>query len=225
MRLSDCFIELIAYVSYFLRGLGQHQPPFEKVKGDVQSLLSQSDSCVQKGFFSEEDYDQARFAICAWADESILNSPWEEKSRWLGEQLQRIYYRTTDAGEEFFERLNRLALHQREVREVYYLCLAMGFTGRYCHEGDNYLLEQLRTSNLKLLMGSSMGLPSLERGELFPEAYPVESVEGGVDKKRFRFSPFTAAALGGPILLFSVLFLIYRFVLNGIGADLLNRIP
>jgi len=225
MRLSDCFIELIAYVSYFLKGLGQNQPPFEKVKGDVQRLLSQSDECVQKGFFSQEDYDQARFAICAWADESILNSPWEEKSRWLGEQLQRLYYRTSDAGEEFFERLNRLAPHQREVREVYYLCLAMGFTGRYCHEGDDYLLEQLRTSNLKLLMGSSMGLPSLERGELFPEAYPVESVEAGVDKKRFRFSPFTAAALGGPILLFSVLLLIYRFVLNGIGADLLNRIP
>jgi len=225
MRLSDCFIELIAYVSYFLKGLGQNQLPFEKVKGDVQGLLSQSEECVQKGFFSQEDYDQARFAICAWADESILNSSWEEKSRWLGEQLQRVYYQTTDAGEEFFERLNRLAPHQMEVREVYYLCLAMGFTGRYCHEGDEYLLEQLKTSNLKLLMGSSMGLPSLDRGDLFPEAYPVVPAESGNRQEKFRLSPYTAAALGGPILLFSVLFLIYRFVLNGIGGDLLSRIP
>lgn len=225
MRLSDCFVELIAYVAYFLKSLAQTQPPFEKVKADVQRLLSKSEECLPKGVFSQEDYDQARFAICAWADESILNSPWQEKSRWLGEQLQRLYYQTTDAGEEFFERMNRLAPHQREVREVYYLCLAMGFTGRYCHEGDDYLLEQLKTSNLKLLMGSSVGLPSLERGELFPEAYPVESVESGVRQKRFRFSPFTLATLGGPILLFSVLFLIYRFVLNGIGVDLLSRIP
>jgi type VI secretion system protein ImpK len=225
MRLSDCFVELIAYVAYFLESLQQNQPPFEKVKGDVQRLVSKSEEYVPKGFFSQEDYDQARFAICAWADESILNSSWEEKSKWLGEQLQRLYYQTTDAGEEFFERLNRLAPHQREVREVYYLCLAMGFTGRYCHDGDDYLLEQLKTSNLKLLMGSSVGLPSLERGELFPEAYPVESVESDVRQKRFQFSPFTLAALGGPILLFSVLFLIYRFVLNGIGVDLLSRIP
>jgi type VI secretion system protein ImpK len=225
MRLSDCFVELIAYVAYFLEGLQQNQPPFEKVKGDVQRLVAKSEECVPKGSISQEDYDQARFAIWAWADESILNSSWEEKSKWLGEQLQRLYFQTTDAGEEFFERLNRLSPHQREVREVYYLCLAMGFTGRYCHEGDDYLLEQLKTSNLKLLSGSSVGLPSLERGELFPEAYPVEPVESDVRRKRFQFSPFTLAALGGPILLFSVLFLIYRFVLNGIGVDLLSRIP
>ncbi|MEE9612320.1 MAG: DotU family type IV/VI secretion system protein, partial [Desulfatiglandales bacterium] len=156
MRLSDCFVELIAYVAYFLKSLAQTQPPFEKVKADVQRLLSKSEECLPKGVFSQEDYDQARFAICAWADESILNSSWQEKSRWMGEQLQRLYYQTTDAGEEFFERMNRLAPHQREVREVYYLCLAMGFTGRYCHEGDDYLLEQLKTSNLKLLMGSSV---------------------------------------------------------------------
>jgi type VI secretion system protein ImpK len=175
MRLTDCFIELIAYAAYFLKTVAKRQPPFDQVKADIQRLISKSQESLNNGAFSQEDYDLARFAIFAWIDEAILNSSWKEKHLWQGEQLQRFYYQTADAGEIFFERLNTLGPHQRDVREIYYLCLAIGFMGRYCHEGDEYLLEQLKTSNLKLLTGSSVGLPSLEKGELFPEAYPVES--------------------------------------------------
>ena len=172
MHLTDCFVELVAYVVYFRKTASMKQPQYEQVKADVMRLLSQSEQCVEKGTFAREDYDQARFAVCAWVDEIILSSTWDQKGKWQREQLQRIYFNTTEAGEEVFERLNNLGLHQREVREVYYLCLALGFKGRYCKQGDDFLLEQLKTSNLKFLMGSSVGLPSLERSDLFPESYP-----------------------------------------------------
>ncbi|MEA1899607.1 MAG: DotU family type IV/VI secretion system protein [Thermodesulfobacteriota bacterium] len=223
MRLTDCFIELVAYAAYFLKTVAKRQPPFDQVKADIQRLISKSQESLNNGAFSQEDYDLARFAIFAWIDEAILNSSWKEKHLWQGEQLQRFYYQTADAGEIFFERLNTLGPHQRDVREVYYLCLAIGFMGRYCHEGDEYLLEQLKTSNLKLLTGSSVGLPSLEKGELFPEAYPVESSEVISLKGEKRFSTFTLLCLGTPVLLYSVLYLIYRFILNNIGESLLSK--
>lgn len=225
MHLTDCFIDLVAYVTYFLKTVAMKQPPYEQVKADVLRLLNQSETAFRRGLVSQEDYDQARFAICAWVDEAILNSSWNQKGQWQREQLQRIYYQTTDAGEEFFEKLNTLGLHQREVREVYYLCLALGFMGRYCNKGDEYLLEQLKTSNLKLLLGSSMGLPSLERTELFPEAQPIESYEVGPRKQGFRFSLFTGICLIGPIVLFGLLFLIYQFSLSGIGENFLRTVP
>jgi type VI secretion system protein ImpK len=225
MRLTDCFTEVVTYVAYFLKTVATRQPPFDQVKTDIQRLISESEDCLKDGAFLQEDYEQARFAICAWVDEAILSSLWEEKGRWQGEQLQRLYYHTADAGEIFFERLNALGPHQRDVREVYYLCLALGFIGRYCHEGDEYLLEQLKTSNLKVLTGSSVGLPSLERGELFPEAYPVESDEIGPKKAKLRFSAFALVCLGVPVALYSVLFLIYHFVLNNIGENLLSTVP
>jgi type VI secretion system protein ImpK len=221
VRLTDCFIELVAYVAYFLKTVATRQPPFDQVKGNVQRLISGSEDYLINGAFSQEDYDLARFAICAWVDEAILSSSWNEKGRWQGEQLQRLYYQTTDAGEIFFERLNEIGHHQRDVREIYYLCLTLGFTGRYCHKGDEYLLEQLKTSNLKLLTGSSMGLPSLERGELFPEAYPAEAGEVGPQKGKFRFSTFTIACLCAPVALYAVLFLIYCFVLSNVGEGVL----
>lgn len=225
MHLTDTFMELVAYVVYFVKTAGVKHPPYEQVKADILRLLGQSEIVVKRGLFSQEDYDLARFMICAWIDEAILNSDWNQKSQWQREQLQRLYYHTLEAGEEAFERLNRLGLHQREVREVYYLCLALGFKGRFHHPGDEYLLEQVKTSNLKLLLGSSVGLPSLERAELFPEAHPIEAVEIGPQKERFRFSPFTLACLIGPVLLFGLLFFIYRFALSGVGETLLKAVP
>ena len=222
MRLTDCFMELVAYVAYFLRTAATKQPPFDQVKVDIQRLMSESEDRFRQGSFSQEDYDLARFAICAWVDEAILSSLWNEKGRWQGEQLQRLYYQTADAGEIFFERLNAIGLHQRDVREIYYLCLAMGFMGRYCHEGDDYLLGQVKTSNLKLLTGSSVGLSSLDRTELFPEGYPVDTGEADAQKGKFRLSGFTLLCLGAPIGLFIVLFIIYHFILSNVGETILK---
>lgn len=221
MHLTDYFVELITYVVYFQRTVAKKQPNYEKVKADILRLLTKSEDCLKNELFTREDYDHARFVICAWIDEVMLNSSWVHKNLWQKEQLQRIYYHTAGAGEEVFERLNNLGLHQREVREVYYFCLALGFTGRYCQKGDEYLLEQLKTSNLKLLMGSSVGIPSLERAELFPEAYPVETVGDAPKKQRFRFPIFTIASIAGSVFFFGLLLLIYRFVLSSIGNNIL----
>jgi type VI secretion system protein ImpK len=224
MHLSDCFIELFAYVTYFLKTVEAKQPSYDKVQGDIRRLMTESEKHVEAGLCSRDDYDLSRFAVCAWVDEAILRSPWERKHLWLKEQLQRFYYNTTDAGEEFFERLGSIGLHQREVREVYYLCLSLGFTGRYCHAGDEYQLEQVKTANLKLLLGSSVGLPSLERSDLFPEAYPAGAVEGGGKGRRFSFNLVTLLCLAGPVFLFGVLYLVYRFTLSGVGDNFLRTV-
>jgi len=217
-------MELVAYVAYFKKTVNTKQPPFEQVKADVTRLLTQSENCLRKGLYPQDEFDQARFAVCAWVDEVVLGSAWTHKGLWQRELLQRIYYNTAEAGEEFFERLNNVGLHQRDVREVYYLCLALGFMGRYGRKGDEFLLEQLKASNLKLLAGSSVGVPSLERTDLFPEAYSAAPVDMGPQKQKFRFSLFNIIMLAAPIVLFGLLFIIYRFSLSGIGENFLNTL-
>ncbi|MCC6544586.1 MAG: DotU family type IV/VI secretion system protein [Nitrospirae bacterium] len=225
MHLTDCFMDIVAYVVYFQKSAQIKQPPYEQVKADITRLLSESEQCIQKGSYSQEDYNQAKFMICAWVDETILASNWNQKNNWQKEQLQRIYYNTTGAGEEVFERLNNLGLHQREVREVYYLCLTLGFKGRYCKEGDDFLLEQLKVSNLKFLMGSSVGLLSLDRGDLFPEAYPQQAAEITPQKQKFNFSLLTISGIAAPVILFGLLFLIYHFTLSGVSENIIKAVP
>lgn len=215
-------MELIAYVVYFQKNVASRQPPFEQVKADILRLVSQSDALVKKGVFPQDEYDQARFAVCAWVDEMLLASAWQHKNLWQREQLQRIYYNTTEAGEEVFERLNRLGLHQRDVREIYYLCLALGFKGRFIHQGDEFLLDQVKASNLKLLLGSSMGVPSLEKAELFPGAYPLHTPEIIPSRQRFRFSMVTLAVIIGPVVIFTLLYLIYWLFLKSIAGKILH---
>jgi type VI secretion system protein ImpK len=225
MRIADCFMELLAYVAYFLKAVKERQPAFEQVKADIDRLVSQTDACLQEKGTSKEDFDHARFAVFAWIDEVILNSAWNGKDQWQMQQLQRAYYQTTDAGEIFFKRLNTLGPHQNHVREVYYLCLAMGFTGRYIHEGDDFLLEQLKTSNLKVLMGSSIGLPTLDKGQLFAQAYPQQIDQPELPQQRKGFSPIHLVGIAFPVVLYAALFFIYRFILNNIGENLLSLVP
>ena len=219
MRLTDCFMPLVAYVATFQQHAATSQPPYEQVKGDIQRLLSESEAQSKQGTFSAEEYDQARFMVCAWVDEAVLSSAWPHRGAWQREQLQRIYYNTTDAGEEAFDRLNGLGLERREVREVYYLCLALGFKGRFINQGDDFLLDQLKQSNLKVLLGGSAGIPALEHMELFPEAIPTKSAGLAPQRSGFRFSLVTISALLGPLLLFGVLYLVYRFTLNGVAEN------
>jgi type VI secretion system protein ImpK len=219
MRLSDCYMELVAYVAYFLKSATKKQQPFEQVRSRVEGMLSAAYNEAVEAF-GGEDADLARFAVCAWIDEAILSSGWNEKPAWQKEPLQLKYYQTLAAGENFFEKLNALGPQNNDAREVYYLCLAMGFMGRYCKEGDKFLLDQLKTSNLKVLMGSSAGIPTLKKTQLFPEAYPPS---GNVPVKlgsTMGTGLINIIIVAIPVALFGLLYGIYYFVLNNIASTL-----
>jgi type VI secretion system protein ImpK len=220
MRLTDLFMEVIAYVAYFNRSVAVKQPACEQVQADIMRMMADIEKRAQRSDVAPDEFDLARFAVVAWVDETLLSSVWQHKEAWQRKSLQRIYYQTADAGEIFFERLNMIGPHQRDVREVYYLCLAMGFKGRYIHQGDDYLLDQLKTSNLKVLAGTSVGIPNLEKGDLFPEAYPKSSQTLGAPRSGKRLPIFTLVCFGVPVVLFIGLFFIYTFILNHIGDSL-----
>jgi type VI secretion system protein ImpK len=98
----------------------------------------------------------------------------------------------------------------------------MGFKGRYCHAGDQFLIDQLKTSNLKVLTGSSVGIPSLDKGDLFPEAYPADTEIPSAKTSGNRISKFVLLSLVFPILLFLGLYVVYAFILNNVGESLIG---
>lgn len=210
MRLIDAFMPLIGYLVRMRENVVAMQPSYQQVRGDVRRLLSDSESCARTWKVPPEEYELGRFMVCAWADEALLASEWREKGQWQREQLQRVYFNTTDAGVEVFDKLNALGVGQKDVREVYFVCLSLGFRGRFINPGDEILLEQLRFSNLKLLPP----VPDL----LFPEGFPPAGSQAALAPKPFSFP--LLAALAGPVLLFAVLHLIYRFTLGSVADRL-----
>lgn len=220
MRLTDCFMDIIAYVAYFLKSADARQPSYDQVRADILSKIAKSESCLENGSVSREDYNLARFAVFAWTDEAIMASSWEGRTQWQREKLQRLYYQTDDAGELFFERMNAMGVHQRDVLEIYYICLGMGFKGQYCGVRDEILLEGLKDQILKILTGSSLDISSPEKRDLFPEAYPGESSKRMSPKPPSILSNFTLICLSAPVVIFGVLFLLYRFFLEERVGDI-----
>lgn len=220
MRLIDCFINIISFVAFLLKSSGTRHSSYDKVRAKIERLIAQSESCTTNEKVSREDYDMARFAVLAWIDEAIMSSSWDGRAQWQREKLQRVYYQTEDAGEIFFDRLNTIGLHKGEVREVFYTCLTLGFTGQYCNPGDEVLLEALKDENLKILTGNSIEASSFEKRELFPEAYHIESMSSKPPKSRGPFSFSILICFIAPLVFLGGLFVLYRVLLRNIGETI-----
>ena len=147
-QVRELFSELFAYVLLFEQTHLQAgaQPPYEQVRRDITTLLEQQKAAAKGQGMLEQDFQDACFAVIAWVDETILKlSTWQHHSTWNAFPLQQEYYQIRTAGEDLFERLERLRPDQREVREVYYLCLGLGFNGQYfLGLEDELKLNQIR---------------------------------------------------------------------------------
>ncbi|MFP5222366.1 MAG: DotU family type IV/VI secretion system protein [Acidobacteriota bacterium] len=107
MRLADCFIEAVTYVLDVARK-PQSFPQFDVVRAKVEELLNSSGRMAKTLGVAASEFQDARFAVCAWMDEMILGSQWEGKALWLHQPLQRTVYNTVNAGDEYFDRLDNL---------------------------------------------------------------------------------------------------------------------
>jgi type VI secretion system protein ImpK len=75
----------------------------------------------------------ARYALCTFLDEAAANTPWGEKV-WAQRSLLVQFHNEAWGGEKFFLLLGKLAerpAQQRDLLELFYLILALGFEGRY----------------------------------------------------------------------------------------------
>jgi type VI secretion system protein ImpK len=89
-----------------------------------------------------EDVSAVKYALAAFVDEMVLSSGWPGREEWADEPLQLLFFDTSLAGAGFFDRLDELRARDGtspEVLEVYYLCLALGFRGKYGVEGAERL--------------------------------------------------------------------------------------
>lgn len=223
--LLDCFVDLFAYAALFKKNCVLTQPPFEQVNGDIRRLMQ---ACAQKMVTAGIDprgFDDARFALCAWIDETIMNSPWQHRAAWQRALLQSEYYNTVNAGAEFYDRMNQLGPDQNDVREIYYLCLGLGFAGRYSVEGDEFLLDQLKKSSLRSLIGQVLEPVSYARGTLCETAYRVPAGEvAAAPTSTGMNAKLKLMLIALPPALVLVLFVIFFFVLNGVVDNFLLNV-
>ena len=140
----------------------------------------------------QEDVQQAKYAICAFIDEMILTSSWALKESWADKPLQLEYFNDFSAGEEFYNKVDQLrGAKKNAVLEVYYLCLALGFRGKYVDLQGMEKKKVLMDTMLREMRGAAPAAPGAVG--LSPSWQPPDAMPGIV--KNFP-AWFVAAACG-----------------------------
>src|SRR5262245_9905366 len=90
--------------------------------------------------YKERQMQDAKFALAAFVDETVLAGGFPLREAWERYPLQLEYFKEALAGNKYFERLEGLIKQgETDLVEIYYLCLLLGFKGKY----SVFLEEQL----------------------------------------------------------------------------------
>ncbi|UCO98902.1 type IVB secretion system protein IcmH/DotU [Metapseudomonas lalkuanensis] len=76
----------------------------------------------------------ARYVLCTVLDEAVVTTVWGNESEWAQMSLLSNFHNETFGGEKFFqllERLSRNPVKHLPMLELMYLCLSLGFEGKY----------------------------------------------------------------------------------------------
>jgi type VI secretion system protein ImpK len=183
----------------------------EALKAAVQEARNRSS-------YSPDDIKMATLAMVGFLDESVLNTRNPMFADWPRKPLQEELFGIHMAGEVFFQNLDKLLSRQdsadlADILEVHYLCLLLGFRGRYSIGGK---------AELNLVMSATADRIRRIRGvspDPFIETAEPEVVRVAEDPwvKRLIF------AAAGCAVLVLVLFVLYKIVLSS-GASSLHGI-
>lgn len=153
-NLAFCFQELLT-VGERLRANRQAVHDAESFRYQIREALKSADNEARKRGYTGEDIQLAIFATVAFLDESILNLRNPIFADWPRRPLQEELFGHHVAGEIFFQHLKQLLARDEsqetaDVLEVYYLCLLLGFAGKYSMTGRGDLKAIMDATGEKL---------------------------------------------------------------------------
>lgn len=160
-----------------------------------------------------------RYCLCSVIDEAVMTSPWGQDSNWSERSLLALFHDETWGGEKFFTILERLMMEPSryvQIIEFLYLCLCLGYEGRYrpMHNGR---------AQLEALIKEVHDVIRKERGPT--DALLTFQAENVVDRSHsMRWQTPIVAVIGTTLLAAMLIYLGFFFYTehytNGIIAEL-----
>ncbi|GJM44549.1 MAG: hypothetical protein DHS20C21_13910 [Gemmatimonadota bacterium] len=177
-----------------------------ELRAKIGEYLDRIDQQGQRVGIPREDLEAAKFPLVAFIDETILNSNWEGRELWRERPLQLDRYGETVAGERFFERLDKLRAQgsaKAELMEIYYLCLALGFEGKYKILGKDKL--RALVEDVRRDLGYSRPLSGKE--PISPHGRRKETSRSSAEEG-FPIARVSAICLGSLVGVFLILYFV-----------------
>lgn len=172
--LMDLCTPVLAYSSVLPRDAGGMHPTYAQFRQEVLASLQKIETEAAESGIDREDAQDAIYALSLFLDEDINTSEWTGKMQWANEPLYAVKLQDPEGGINFFRKLDELGDRRKAVKEVFLVCLALGFRGKYAELEPSQQAAKLGEIRQRVLR-SIHPTPLDNVEELFPEAYePAE---------------------------------------------------
>ena len=168
---------VFSYAALLPRDPDGVHPSYTQYRESVLTALNNVESEAANHGIEAEDAREACYALCFFMDEQVAQSEWREKMQWAAEPLGIMRQQDPEGGVNFFRRLEGFGDRQKDLKEVFLVCLAMGYRGRYAEMEATKQAAEIGDIRQKLVRGIRKA-PLDKQSELFPEGYrqaaPIE---------------------------------------------------
>lgn len=195
-------------------------PSADVLQRRITTLFEQMHRKCREAGFTEEDANEAKYAIAAFADEQIFRSQWPGRNQWMAQPLQLLYFNENTAGEGFFHRMAALQgqPQRSHVLEIFFLCLCLGFQGQYAvrgGEGLGVIVDQV---------ASQLGAASGGGEAISPHGEPREALRG-LMRRELPLVGLSLAFFGLALIVFIVLKLVLASRVSSASSDMYRDNP
>ena len=171
----------------------------EAFRNRIKAALKEITDVAASLSYSRDMVQEANFAVVAFLDEAVLSSQSAGQAQWARKNLQEELFEQRSAGELFFKHLEELRTHHdstqvAEVLEVYYLCLLLGYEGRYASGSKaelHILMDNVRERIERILGRQTDFSPDWK----LPDDPPA-TIAADPFARRLRFAAIAALAFG-----------------------------
>ncbi|MFM2093705.1 MAG: hypothetical protein RIS70_829 [Planctomycetota bacterium] len=178
---SQAVDRVFAHVLDLLDRIGKGQPVVaQEERRKIRLWFDEAEASLGP----TREWQLAKYALVAWVDEVLIESPWQGKNWWVENTMEWELFSTHDAYEQFYVRGNEAAtLSNKDALEVFFICVVLGFRGLYRDPSGAMRAAQLQlpadlaiwTKQTSISIRAGQGRPALsESGEPGSGAAPLD---------------------------------------------------
>jgi len=187
----------------------------EAFRAQMKQALRIAEQEARSGGCSADDVKQVIYAVVAFLDESAQGCGNPAFADWARLPLQAELFHHLLAGEVFFDELQKTLTRSdspqtADLLEVYYLCLLLGFKGRYAAGGDLRSIMAGIQQKILRVRGPSQALSP--RGGIPAEAVRLVQSDPWVRRLAIAAVATSLSALA--------IFLVFKFLLISGASEL-----
>jgi type VI secretion system protein ImpK len=201
-----------------LRG-SKNNDDVDTLKVQCVDLIKHYEQLLRIADIPSDDIQSARYCLCCFIDEIVLNTPWGGRSAWASNSLLSTFHNETFGGEYFYTLLESSLQYPSEkhrLLELMYLCLTLGFVGKMKLEPQGeQKLEDLRDKAYHSVQGF--------KGELNRDLSPGwrDKVAQGLDFQQ-PFPLWVIGALFGVVMLF--IYMAFSYSINSYSSSVYKEL-